>query len=121
MRSPRPSGGRARHRGGDSKGGSLAVTPAAGSLSRSVAVLRDVAGLVGVALLALVANRGGDCRNPDLAVAIVEALVLALEVLALLRRPFRVHCLTLQSVRGVSHGYYVGIEWGEIARQFVSY
>src|ERR1039458_412156 len=78
--------GRARHRGGDSKGGSLAVTPAAGSPGRSVAVLRDVAGLVGVALLALVANRGGDCRNPDLAVAIVEALVLALGVLALLRR-----------------------------------
>ena len=83
--------GRARQRGGDAKGGSLAVKTAVDSPGGSVAVVGDGAGLVGVALPALVAKRGDNRRNPNLAVTIVEALVLALGVLALLHRSCRIH------------------------------
>jgi hypothetical protein len=82
-------------------------------------------------------NRG----NPDLAVAIIEAVdlalrflvlrilalkvlalkVLALGVLAQLRRPGRVHCRNLQSVLGLSSCPYLVNDLGQIARQLVSY
>ena len=80
---------RARHPGSEEiVGGSLA----GGRLetSDSVAVGGDVVALVDVAISALVAKRGDNRRNPDLAVTIVEALVLALGVLALLRRSCRI-------------------------------
>src|SRR5664279_2712260 len=108
MPSPPPGGGRARHRGGDAKGGSLAVKPAAGSPGDSVAVGGDGVALVGVARPALVTERGDYRRNPDLAVTIVEALVLALGVLALLRRSCRVHCLNSPIRPWVSSGVISG-------------
>src|SRR5664280_3188648 len=107
--------GRVRQRGGDAKGGSLAVKPAADSPGGSVAIVGDVTGLVGVALPALVAKRGDNRRNSDLAITIVEALALALGVLALLRRSCCVHCLTLQSVLGCPQRSYLAVDWGEIA------
>src|SRR5450759_5578572 len=114
-------GGRARQRGGDAKGGSLAVKPTADSPGGSVAVVGDCTGLVGVALPALVAKRGDNRRNSELAITIVEALALALGVLAPLHRSCCVHCLTLQSVLGCPQRSYLAFDWGEIARQFVSY
>src|SRR5450759_5725908 len=100
--------GRARQRDGDAKGGSLAVKTAADSPGGSVAVVGDVTGLVGVALPALVAKRGDNRRNPDLAITIVEALALALGVLALLRRSCCVHCLNSPIRPWVSSGVISG-------------
>ena len=73
--------------------------PFAGVPSQSVAIGRLEARITHIAQLALVAHRGGHRLNSYLAVAIVEILVVALGVLALLRRPGGIHCL-LQSVLG---------------------
>ena len=51
-----------------------------------------------------VANRGGNRRNSDLAVTIIEIFVMALRVLAQLRRPGSVHNRSLQSVLGSQGG-----------------
>jgi len=53
-------------------------------------------GLDRVTLLALMAHRSCDCRNPDLAVAVVEVRVLPGGVLLLLRC-FHTHIPELQS------------------------
>ena len=69
----------------------------------------------------LVTNRGGDRRNPDLAVTIIEALDLALGVLALLRRSCRFHFQLSSPFLGVSEGSYLATDWGRITQQIVFY
>src|SRR6185437_12280595 len=74
----------------------LVGRPALACYGRLIAFLRDevsrdcARGARGAPSVG-VANRGGNRRNSDLAVTIVEAFVLALGVLALLRRSCRFH------------------------------
>ena len=98
----------------------MGARPEAGAPGDSVAVVREEARVAGVALFALVAERGDNRRYSDLAITIVEILVMALGVLALLRRPGRIHGLSLQSVRRMPEVCNVPDEWGGIERQFVS-
>src|SRR5512146_2694810 len=71
----------------------------AGAPGGSVAVGRLKPRLVDVTQLAPMLHGGRNRRNADFAVAIVEVLVVALGVLAQLRRPGRVH-RSLQSILG---------------------
>ena len=61
------------------------VTRATGGSARSVAVVGSEVAFGRVVLLALMAQRSGDRRNPNLAVTIVEVVLLAQGVLAPLR------------------------------------
>jgi hypothetical protein len=74
-------------------------SPASRPAAASVAVVRGLAGLLPVRLASM-ADGGSHRRNPDLAVAVIKPGVLAPGVLALLRCPCRVHCLSLRSVLG---------------------
>jgi len=67
-----------------------------------VAVINFVVGLGRIAQLTLVVERGGDRRNPDLAVSIVEIRILPRGVLLLLRCLRHIHSTELQSVLGLS-------------------
>src|SRR5438552_17745854 len=75
-------------------------------------------GLDRITLLALVAHRSRDCRNPDLAVAIVEVCVLPRGVLLLLRC-FHIHSPELRSVLVRPLVRNMLTHWGGIARQIV--
>src|SRR5207342_508675 len=61
-----------------------------------IAIVGLGVGLGHIAAATLVVNRSRDCRNPDLAVAVVEIGVLPGGVLLLLRY-FHFHCTKLQS------------------------
>ena len=69
---------------------------AAGARYLLVAVVRLEVSLGGIALLALMANRGSDSRDPDFAVTGVEVVILTGGVLLLLRC-FHIHSPELQS------------------------
>ena len=62
-----------------------------------IAIVGFEVGFNRVAQLALVAHSSRNCRNPDLAVAIVEICILPRGVLLLLRC-FHIHNLELRSV-----------------------
>src|SRR5262245_2818188 len=73
------------------------------ALEASVAIVWLWVRLGLVPLLALVAHRGCDCRNPYLPVAIIQVCVLPCGVLRLLRF-FCGHCPELRSFLGVPTG-----------------
>ena len=74
---------------------------AAGCAAMSVAIVALEVTLTRIALLALMANRCGNRRDPDFAVTGVEARVLAGGVLLLLRC-FHIHSPELQSFLALS-------------------